>query len=197
MTHGPQACRRTADSGRPSWSRFHFAVHLGGVGEGGRARIRMQHGVRLYHAWELFLIAFAGNSHRSQSTGKPFNVGIQAEESFSCRRLESRLTSNASLWASNDACVLLTRVVRTMRGPRNLPPTDGRSAENKGDRMTIKCVIRQRPAAAAVRRGIGGIDTSPKLKLNKIASLFCRISIQPGSHYALITASQVVSPRSN
>jgi hypothetical protein len=64
----------------------------------------------------IFLIAFAGSSLRSQSTGKPFNIGIQAEEFFSCSRLESQLTSIASLRASNLACVLLTRVVRVMRG---------------------------------------------------------------------------------
>jgi len=55
----------------------------------------------------------------------PFNVGIQAIGSFSCRRLDCRLTSNASLRASHVACVLLTRVVRMMRGPRNLLPTGG------------------------------------------------------------------------
>jgi hypothetical protein len=33
--------------------------------------------------------------------------------------------SNASLRASNVACVLLARVVRMMHGPRNLPPTGG------------------------------------------------------------------------
>jgi hypothetical protein len=37
----------------------------------------------------IFLIAFAGSSLRSQSTGKPLNVGIQAEESFSRGRREA------------------------------------------------------------------------------------------------------------
>src|ERR1700684_1199433 len=62
-----------------------------------------------------------GNSHDLTpgtfiAVQTPFNVGIQAIESFSCRRLESRLTSNASLRASHVACVLLARVVRMMRG---------------------------------------------------------------------------------
>jgi hypothetical protein len=57
----------------------------------------------------------AGGGHGFGSISR-CNVGIQAGESFSRRRLESRLTSNASLRASNVACVLLTRVVRMMRG---------------------------------------------------------------------------------
>jgi hypothetical protein len=136
-THGRKACRRRADRGRRSWFRFHFTVHLDGVGDGGpkenthaarRASIPCLRGFfdRVFLRAALF---------GSQSTGKPFNVGIQAEESVLCRGLESRLTSSASLRASNVACVLLTRVVRMMRGPRTLPPTDSRRAENRGNRL--------------------------------------------------------------
>lgn len=46
----------------------------------------------------------------------PGEAAYQAEVSSSCRRLESRLPLNASLRASHVACVLLTRVVRMMRG---------------------------------------------------------------------------------
>jgi hypothetical protein len=55
-----------------------------------------------------------GRSGAAVMISVPFrgaNFGIQAGESFSCRRLESRLTSNVSLRASNVACVLLTRIV--------------------------------------------------------------------------------------
>jgi hypothetical protein len=104
-----------------------------------RARIRMRHRVRLYHACGVFLIAFAGGSLRSQSAGKPFNVGIQAEESFSSRRLESRLTSSASLRCQH--CCLRSPdascAKRVDPGICRLPTVE--VLKVRGNRMTIKC----------------------------------------------------------
>src|ERR1700690_3252463 len=39
---------------------------------------------RVFTVLAIVLIAFAGSSRRSHSTGTPFNVGIQALDSFSC-----------------------------------------------------------------------------------------------------------------
>src|ERR1700722_5128578 len=39
---------------------------------------------RVFTLLAIVLIAFAGRSRRSHSTGTPFNVGIQALDSFSC-----------------------------------------------------------------------------------------------------------------
>jgi hypothetical protein len=125
MAYGRIACGQTTDSGRWSLFRFHFAVHLRGVGESGPNENTHAARRASLPCLRFFLIAFAGSSLRSYITGRLSNVGIRAVESFSCRRLERQLTSNAILRANNVACFLLTRVVRMMRGPRNLPSIDG------------------------------------------------------------------------
>jgi hypothetical protein len=98
------------------------------------------------------------------------------------------------------------------RGPRNLPPTDGRSAENKGRPDDDQVCYPSASCSSRDSKGIEGIDTNPKSKNStKLPAFSAGFPFDPeaitpqssrlkSSHRALISSSgscqraQVVSP---